>query len=377
MPAFDPTQPLSAGGYNWSLTPAGTQPYALNTAQGQMYDPLGPLSQGFGVDPAALQAAGYTGPMPFAGVAGESGWQTPPVSADPLKQWLAENNYYYGQGTGGNKVTYGIFDPSGNMVGSPSGGGTMNDPTGLAIGALGIGGFGALAAGGAGGAAAAGGGGGLTGVDAAMADYAAAGGGAGMAGGGAAAAPAFAGTGGLPGAGYGTGAAASTVPAAGTAASGGWGGILSQLGTPGSGGWRGIVNLLAGLYGANKTSQLGKLPSMADYMASPMYGAGEQAVTRSMAAQGYQGSGNMMQALAQNAQRGYADYVSLLTGRQGAAGNLPSSIMSSLGLASTGLPAIWNLISGVGGSAAGAAAGPGGDPGAASYPDISSIWGGN
>lgn len=54
----------------------------------------------------------------------------------------------------------------------------------------------------------------------------------------------------------------------------------------------GILQLLSGLYGLQQSNKLGKLATQPNVM-------GEQAVQRSMAAQGYQGSGNMMAALSQ------------------------------------------------------------------------------
>ena len=159
---FDPTQPLTADGYTWSLYDPATaeQNWQQQSANGVNplpidSDPLYGLSQGW-VDPDALRSAGYTGAIPFPGVEGEAGYQQAPVGADDLKKWLADNGYYYGQGIGNNRTAYTVFDKAGHMVGAPSGGGQLNDPVGLALGALGIGGFGALYAMGPGAAGAAG-----------------------------------------------------------------------------------------------------------------------------------------------------------------------------------------------------------------------------
>jgi hypothetical protein len=53
-----------------------------------------------------------------------------------------------------------------------------------------------------------------------------------------------------------------------------------------------MAKMFAGLYGLQQSSKLGKMATQPNL-------AGEQAVQRSMAAQGYQGSGNMMSALSQ------------------------------------------------------------------------------
>lgn len=374
QPGIDWSQPYSYGGTNWTIgmpsqAQAAWQQASQTGVDPQATDTLNYINSAFGnwaqANQPWLAEQGYTG--------GTSG----------LESWLQNRGYQFGYGQQGGTIAGNVFDQAGNPVGGGAtpGAGTGYDwgwtvPVGMFLGA------GALA-GGFGGGAAAGGGGGLSGVDAAMADYAAAGGGAGITGG-ATPAAAYAGTGGMPGAGYGTaaGPAITSGPGGGINLADALSGIGKALGTPGSGGWQGIANLIAGLYGANKTSQLAKLPSMQDYLSSPMFGAGQQAVERAMAAQGFQGSGNMMQALASNAQQGYANYVKLLTGRQQQAGDLPASMLSNFGLATSGMPAIWNLLSGVGGTAGGSAnlLAPGAmniGGSNVNFGDVSSIWGGS
>ena len=79
---------------------------------------------------------------------------------------------------------------------------------------------------------------------------------------------------------------------------GGIGGMLSQLGT---GGGVPLTRTLGGLYGLSESLRLqrmAKLPSPGEVTSLPGYEAGMEAVRRSMASQGYQGSGNMMAAMA-------------------------------------------------------------------------------
>ena len=120
---------------------------------------------------------------------------------------------------------------------------------------------------------------------------------------------------------------------------------LSQLGSG--------MNIATGLYGISQAEQMKKLAmaqankstpwqsggggdlatqqlmallsGKTDISAMPGYKAGEQAVQRSMAAQGYQGSGNMMAALNQFGGKFYNDAVTQLSGLSGAQFNPVSS----------------------------------------------------
>jgi hypothetical protein len=100
----------------------------------------------------------------------------------------------------------------------------------------------------------------------------------------------------------------------------------------GKGAGMNTAKILASLYGMQQSSKLGKLATQ------PNIG-GEQAVQRSMAAQGYQGSGNMMGALNQYGING--------SQAAAAAGMAPlMGTMSSMGLGASGLG---GLMSGWGG----------------------------
>jgi len=79
---------------------------------------------------------------------------------------------------------------------------------------------------------------------------------------------------------------------------------------------------------AQQLSALGQNPSMITQM--PGYQAGLEAVQRSLAAQGYQGSGNMMAALQQYGGQAYANEMNRLAGLSGA--NLNPAAAGQLGL---------------------------------------------
>ena len=114
--------------------------------------------------------------------------------------------------------------------------------------------------------------------------------------------------------------------ASGNAATGGGGalsGISSALG--GARGGLGAMQILSSLYGMQQQEQLSKKAS-----AQSVSNAGLQAVQRSMAAQGYQGSGNMMQALSTY---GADAYGANLQQQQSSLSNT----MSGLGLLTSGI----------------------------------------
>lgn len=120
---------------------------------------------------------------------------------------------------------------------------------------------------------------------------------------------------------------------------------LSQLGSG--------MNIATGIYGMSQAEQMKRLAmaqankaspwqsggggdlatqqlmalisGKTDVSAMPGYKAGEQAVQRSMAAQGYQGSGNMMAALNQFGGKFYNDAVTQLSGLAGVGFNPVSS----------------------------------------------------
>lgn len=102
-------------------------------------------------------------------------------------------------------------------------------------------------------------------------------------------------------------------------------GSLSQLFGKGGAGL-GLIQAVSGLYGLSESSKLKKLATQPNK-------AGEQAVTRSLASQGYQGSGNMMAALNQYGINGS------LQASQAGQGPLMGQL-SSLGLLTSGLPAL-------------------------------------
>lgn len=135
------TQSLQSG-----VNPSG--PNGIWTNQGN--NPYYGLANGF-FDQTALKNLGYTGPMPtnqsnnVAGMGGDFS------AASGLADWLSQNGYQYGTGVMNNNQYYGIRDKNGNLVGNPIMSGALNDPTGLLISTLAIGGFGgAMAAGGLG-----------------------------------------------------------------------------------------------------------------------------------------------------------------------------------------------------------------------------------
>lgn len=119
-------------------------------------------------------------------------------------------------------------------------------------------------------------------------------------------------------------------------AAGGLGGMMSGLG--GLGGITNVIGGLTGLFGSNRISNLAQLPSPGQVTSIPGYQAGLDAVQRSMAAQGYQGSGNMMAALSKYGGDAYNQYVQQrLASAQGQMAPLQAQ-MSSLGLLTSGIP---------------------------------------
>ena len=122
---------------------------------------------------------------------------------------------------------------------------------------------------------------------------------------------------------------------------------LAKSGGPLQSGW----NILSGLYGLNQSRQLADLASKASERADPFgpyragyaqqlaalsanpslitkqpgYAAGLEAVRRSLAAQGYQGSGNMMAALSQYGQKFLGDEQNRLATLAGAGFNPASA----------------------------------------------------
>lgn len=100
--------------------------------------------------------------------------------------------------------------------------------------------------------------------------------------------------------------------------------LTSLFGKGGSG--LGLIQAVSGIYGLSEASRLKKMQMQPNV-------AGEQAVQRSMAAQGYQGSGNMVAALNQYG----------INGSQRAASGAESPLMgqlSSLGLITSALPSL-------------------------------------
>lgn len=198
-------------------------------------------------------------------------------------------------------------------------------------------GYGALGGGGAGAAGAdAGAAGGLSSADAAAlygdAGYTGAAG-AGAAGAGLTSADAAA----LYGdAGY-TGAAGAADAAAAAGGAGSW---LSTLGgyaksaygaIGGAKGSLGIMQALSGLYGYEQSRRVNKMAQAPDprlLPGMPGYQAGLEAVQRSLASQGYQGSGNMMAALQKY---GGEAYQGMWQGNLAAANMMSNANMNSLG----------------------------------------------
>lgn len=136
--------------------------------------------------------------------------------------------------------------------------------------------------------------------------------------------------------GYGAAASPAELAAggAGAGATSAWDSIsqmFSKSGTIGQalktgGQGLGLVQVLSGLYGLNQSQKLSK-----QAQGPGMTAAGLQAVMRGMAAQGYQGSGNMMTALEQ-----YGAQTNV--GNPAAAQGALSGQLSSLGLLTGGLP---------------------------------------
>lgn len=117
--------------------------------------------------------------------------------------------------------------------------------------------------------------------------------------------------------------------------------ILPQLMNFGQGGWgMPALRTIAGLYGlleSRKLKKLGELPNPNDITGMPGYQAGLEAVRRSMASQGYQGSGNMMAALQKYGGDFYNQYVGQRLGSQQAQAGPMMGGMSSLALLANGL----------------------------------------
>lgn len=138
---------------------------------------------------------------------------------------------------------------------------------------------------------------------------------------------------------------------AGGAASGGGGGLGSLFGSAGNylssmtpGKAMGAANMLTGLYGLTQQQKLRKQmqpPDPRNLPGTPGYQAGLEAVQRSMAAQGYQGSGNMMAALQKYGGDAYqqnwqGNIASAQAGMSGLGGTL-----SAAGLISSGIPKLF------------------------------------
>ena len=117
--------------------------------------------------------------------------------------------------------------------------------------------------------------------------------------------------------------------------------VLPQLMNFGQGGWgMPAVRTIAGLYGlleSRKLKKLGQLPNPGDITGMPGYQAGLEAVRRSMASQGFQGSGNMMAALQKYGGDFYNQYVGQRLASQQAQSGPVSGGMSSLALLASGL----------------------------------------
>lgn len=139
--------------------------------------------------------------------------------------------------------------------------------------------------------------------------------------------------------------AADVAGGGGGAAAGGGGGLASMfqgLGGKMGGGKNiyGMGQLLSSLYGLQQSNQLRKQagpPNPADLQKMPGYQAGLDAVQRSMASQGYQGSGNMMAALQKYGGDAYSQmWQGNIASSQAAMGGLGGEL-SSLGLLTAGL----------------------------------------
>ena len=123
----------------------------------------------------------------------------------------------------------------------------------------------------------------------------------------------------------------------------GGGGLASLLSGGGSGGGMNLAKMLAGLYGFSQSQKLSKMATQPNLM-------GEQAIQRSMGAQGYQGSGNMAMALGQygiNGSQGAATAgAAPLMGELGSLGLLTSGAFGTGGSNQGGLAALGNLFGG-------------------------------
>lgn len=101
---------------------------------------------------------------------------------------------------------------------------------------------------------------------------------------------------------------------------------------------------LAGLYGlyeSKRLRKLTKLPDPSDIVGMPGYQAGLEAVRRSMASQGYQGSGNMMLALQKYGGDFYNQYVNQRMNSAMAGSGPATGALSSLALLSGGLGGLY------------------------------------
>lgn len=151
---------------------------------------------------------------------------------------------------------------------------------------------------------------------------------------------------GLPGIGAGAGAAGSSTPSASSA---GWltkafpdfaaqhPTIAAAFG--GAKGGLGVAQTISALYGLEQSQRLQRMtapPNPANLTKMPGYQAGLEAVQRSMAAQGYQGSGNMMAALQKYGGDAYQQmWQGGIASGQAGMGGL-SGQLSSLGLLTAG-----------------------------------------
>lgn len=101
---------------------------------------------------------------------------------------------------------------------------------------------------------------------------------------------------------------------------------------------------LAGLYGlyeSERLRKLTKLPNPADVTNMPGYQAGLEAVRRSMASQGYQGSGNMMLALHKYGGDMYNQYTNQRLNSAMAGSGPATGALSSFALLSNGLGGLY------------------------------------
>jgi hypothetical protein len=120
-----------------------------------------------------------------------------------------------------------------------------------------------------------------------------------------------------------------------------WQDYLQRLSNFGKGGWgQPALRTLGGLYSMSESQKLKRqsaMPSMSDYMNSPAYGAGLDAVRRQMAAGGYGNSGNMLAALQQQGQQGYLNYAGDRRAAAGAQAGGTYGTLSGLAMLASGL----------------------------------------